>query len=147
MLAAYVSMFGMLASRSFAQVAQCEAVVLRRDCGKIGTTEKECLAGSCCWAPVDPNPHNKPWCFHQHPLAPTPAPRPPPSPSPSAGTTVKASSLQVDIFVQSYDCRKLINHQPGSLSRYSTTWYRFHAISSRKRNGSLMGSWFRDGAH
>ena len=47
-----------------AEAQECE-VVRRVDCGKLGTTKEDCLAAGCCWAPVDPNPHNQPWCFHQ----------------------------------------------------------------------------------
>ena len=34
------------------------------DCGQMGTNEQQCLAGGCCWQPVEPNPGNVPWCYH-----------------------------------------------------------------------------------
>lgn len=49
----------------------------RRDCGFDGITEAECLARSCCFVPVTPNPTHIPYCFH--PLSPSPAPTPTPS--------------------------------------------------------------------
>lgn len=33
------------------------------DCGEVGTTQQDCEAQSCCWAEVDNNPNNTPWCF------------------------------------------------------------------------------------
>jgi len=33
------------------------------DCS-IGSSD-QCLAAGCCWQPIDPNPGNLPWCYHQ----------------------------------------------------------------------------------
>jgi len=35
----------------------------RTDCGFIGVTQPQCIAQGCCWAPVNPNPGNLPWCY------------------------------------------------------------------------------------
>jgi len=34
------------------------------DCGFMGINEQTCQAEGCCWEPVEPNPNNVPWCFH-----------------------------------------------------------------------------------
>lgn len=54
----------------------------RSDCGMpIGKNQQSCEAGGCCWAPVNPNPGNAPWCFHPSgPPGPPPPPPPPPGP-------------------------------------------------------------------
>ena len=53
----------------------------RTDCGHDGTNQQSCEASGCCWAPVNPNPGNAPWCYK--PASPSPPPSPsPPSPPP-----------------------------------------------------------------
>src|SRR3989338_5604649 len=37
----------------------------RTDCGYSGINQQQCEAKSCCWAPVNPNPANLPWCMYQ----------------------------------------------------------------------------------
>jgi len=41
----------------------CQDIALeeRVDCQKMD--EGSCTSAGCCWAPVDPNPENLPWCF------------------------------------------------------------------------------------
>merc|ERR550532_3161454 len=47
--------------------------------------ESTCVSKGCCWNPVDPNPHNYPWCFNKG--SPQPSPRPtPPGPIPPPPT-------------------------------------------------------------
>lgn len=61
-------------------VAACNPTAQRSDCGHDGSTNASCIAKGCCWAPVNPNPQNLPWCFHSSSPPPTPPPPPPPSP-------------------------------------------------------------------
>lgn len=58
---------------------QCDVNLdLRKDC--FGD-KSSCASKGCCWKPVNPNPDNRPWCFHQTPV-PTPTPPTPPTPAP-----------------------------------------------------------------
>jgi hypothetical protein len=54
----------------------------RSDCGHVGTNQQECESSGCCWSPVNPNPDNRPWCFHPNGPAPPSPPSPPPPPPP-----------------------------------------------------------------
>ena len=36
----------------------------RTDCGYAGVDQSSCEARGCCWAPVNPNPNNIPWCYY-----------------------------------------------------------------------------------
>lgn len=54
----------------------------RKDCGYSGVNQQQCEAKGCCWAPVNPNPGNAPWCFYKAGPAPSPSPVPPPPPTP-----------------------------------------------------------------
>jgi len=74
--------------------AQCDPSAYRNDCGlPVGKNQQSCEAGGCCWSPVNPNPSNLPWCFHQSSPSPAPsspatgpapaqAPAPAPAPAP-----------------------------------------------------------------
>jgi glucoamylase len=42
---------------------KCSEPSFRVDCGAVGTGADECTQAGCCWAPVNPNPSNQPWCF------------------------------------------------------------------------------------
>jgi hypothetical protein len=63
----------------------------RTDCGHVGTTQGDCEKAGCCWGPLNPNPHNYPWCFYKasgpspspHGHAPTPGSHPSPQAAPS----------------------------------------------------------------
>lgn len=64
---------------------QCDPEGFRSDCGlPIGKSQQSCEAGGCCWAPVNPNPQNLPWCFHQSAPSPAPSVPSPSTPSPSS---------------------------------------------------------------
>ena len=58
----------------------CDGSKQRQDCGFMGIDQGVCQARGCCWAPVNPNPDNLPFCFYKNsgPPAPTPAPGQPP---------------------------------------------------------------------
>ena len=44
----------------------CDSSAARVNCGYDGITQQECQSSSCCWAPVNPNPSNLPWCFRSN---------------------------------------------------------------------------------
>jgi hypothetical protein len=44
---------------------ECNVVESERfDCGFDGVNEQSCQAEGCCWAPIEPNPNNVPWCYY-----------------------------------------------------------------------------------
>ena len=68
----------------------------RVDCGAtVGANQQSCENGGCCWNPVQPNPHNYPWCFHKQGSTPSPAVSPapavPPAPAVSPAPSVSPS--------------------------------------------------------
>ena len=84
--------------------ALCANLTTRVDCGNNQEPYK-CYNNDCCFAPVSPNPHNLPWCFHpkgwKGPVPPPPPPPPPsqpPSPPPVAGQCSNATTGR-------HDCR------------------------------------------
>ena len=84
---------------TFVAEGQCDPEGFRDDCGlPIGKSQQSCEAGGCCWAPVNPNPQNLPWCFHQAapspaPSAPSPSTPSPSSPSPSSPAPSSGDSV------------------------------------------------------
>lgn len=69
----------------------CSPESTRRDCGMpIGKSQQSCEAAGCCWGPVNPNPGNKPWCFHK---SGPPGPPPPPVPPLARCTTTDANGV------------------------------------------------------
>ena len=81
---------------SSATLQDCQAPASKADCGYSGIDQAGCEAKGCCWLPVNPNPHNEPWCFSKPatptpapptPLPPAPTPSPPPTPPPAPKPT------------------------------------------------------------
>jgi hypothetical protein len=74
----------------------CDASAHRLDCGRVGTNQSGCESSGCCWSPVNPNPLNKPWCYHPN-GGPAPPGPPPPPPLSRCSTVAQDGTVAVEM--------------------------------------------------
>lgn len=87
----------------------------KRDCGFNGINETLCLARTCCWFAIIPNPDARPYCYFQALPGPTPSQMPSPSVSPIPPPPPGVVVVTIDL-IDFYDVAPPSQAPPGALS-------------------------------
>jgi glucoamylase len=115
----------------------------RQDCGYSGINQQQCEAKGCCWAPVENNPANLPWCIFK-----TNGTLPPPWTPPADGLPFNASEISQmeSYFMQNLNVCCLDSNESGGQTCQNCGGVVASPDYQTGPGGSYVYAWQRDAA-